>query len=965
MHGTRSRRRLFAIAAVMVMVSLMAAGTAYAGTTWSSETPGEGSVLSAPLAYFSVDVACTEVMNAATRVVTVDSVARTSVLQNPWVYPVDGRPKLDKTRATIKWPGAPSESDGMHSVSVSVANAYGVRSAHTWDYEVRCPPTLGAPVPADGGLTTSVTPEIAIPAFDNSAVTSWTATVNGERTPAVLIAGILRVLPVEPLPNDMLSTVSVAVTDGLGLVTTKTWSFGVQIFPEMASDVDCESCHFMDEYNHTYHADDCAECHYTSPHPGTPTQTHGPADVSACRPCHVSSLTVEHARYGRACATCHDSTDANVIAAIAGGDSSCDTCHGWAGHEALHVIDPAPDYTCADAACHATMQPVEAHLDAVGPGGTYPQYETTCALCHENEDPDRIPESATADCASCHPERLEAHGYDPEDHTSQEACLGACHSAELVPAHNDQAACTNCHPVRVEAIEPWDKTCDPCHATAAPAEHPTPEGVHVGSDALVRDYTNNFAVRTSMSTRLYPFGCTPTAASGQTICHDVSDLAALHGEAPDKGCAICHRGGAASAGATECLTCHGTGWYSPSISKGTVARPGSDVSASGVLTAVGGSGVDNYSTLLTNDGAASYLRFATTNAQALFGKGTWWLNPNTTTITNVQVVFRAMKLTAGATASRMTAIMDVGGTTYVSAATATDPSTAAYTLYTHTFTTNPKTGAAWTFDDLNDPESVNGLRSFGLRQTLGDLANIGVTEVLLKVNTPDTAYTSDAVSGGTAHHYGDYLRSPETSTGEWSSAIYTQYCYDRCHVYPNTYAYYGQVLGNPTYNPFNAYAGDQMWSSLMGDPNGNSPLVRKLTLQAIELPEGSPRLDFKTNYVLGAGDSGRVEISTDDGSTWTGLGGVEDGTPVSDFTGVAGSWRAASFDLTAYAGQTVKLRFTYSQAPTSTTAGWCIDNVVVSEGGTVLFSDDAETLRPEWDSASHWRRIKYALRWLG
>ena len=439
----------------------------------------------------------------------------------------------------------------------------------------------------------------------------------------------------------------------------------------------------------------------------------------------------------------------------------------------------------------------------------------------------------------------------------------------------------------------------------------------------------------------------------------------LHGDLPGEGCSVCHASGSAPEGANECLTCHGTGWYTPSISKGTIARPGSDFSTSGTVTVVGGSGADNYSALLTNDGATSHVRFTSVNAEALFGRGTWWLNPNTTTITSVQVSFRALKLGLATTTSRMTAVLDVGGTTYASTAAATNPSATAYTLYTHTFTTNPKTGVAWTYEDLNDPGSVNGLRAFGVRQTVSDAANIGVTEVFLKVNTPDTAYTTPTVSGGNAHHYGNYLRSPQAPEGEWSSAIYTQYCYDRCHVWPNTYAYYGEVLGNPTYNPFNAYQGTQMWSSLMGDPNGNSPLERNLTLEPITLPAGSPVLEFMTNYVLGAGDSGRVEISADGGSSWTTLEGTLGGAPVTTLSGTAGSWRLASYDLSAYAGQSVTLRFRYNQAPTSTSAGWCIDNVSVSEGGTVLFSDDAETLKPEWDSGSHWRRIQYSLRWLG
>ncbi len=1085
-------------------------------------------------------------------------------------------------------------SDGLHTVTATIKDKTGVAFTDTWTFSYGAAPALGTPTPADGSTADTTTPTISLPFTDNSTgACTATATVNGAPAAATISGGVVRVTS-PGLPNDAPASVTVTVTDASGYRASKTWTFNVQIYPEMFSTTgQCTTCHVGYEDDPDMH-EDCLACHngmVDKPHVDTPSSYHAKADVSSCSPCHVSDLTVEHARYlgsngsALSCATCHLSTDPNVVgaiathqtacatchvgvdhtsahasapapfcaksgchvaanlldehintpikpasratcdtchkssapavvAAIAAGDKQCQTCHGQmlSGHDAMHesVMEPeclhchagsisaehivlhntggtrtcaschesteprivtaienqdrtcggchadaghetghasdfsgqdcadchtpniqvehhrstassatarcanchltpssvvvdalagaAWDKKCAQTGCHVTGSATEAHANMTSahdvsdptpscidtgchsgtdlgaihsaastdtPSGT----RTGCRVCHS---PNSMP--STKECATCHPDRLAPHGYDAALHESTEGCLVACHTAELKPAHDAEVtakttACADCHTTLVPGLQPagWSRACDDCHPTVAPSTHLTPGGSHAGSDAFTRAYTANFPVRGWYGDSTYAFGCTPSPAAGQVVCHDVGNLATLHEELPDKGCPVCHNEDRTTrADANECLTCHGTGWYDPPYSKGTVVKPGSDFSSAGTVTRVGGSGSDNFSTLTSNDGATSYLQFASTNAEALFGKGFWWLNPNTTTVTNVQVLFRAMKLTTGTTNSRMTVVLNVGGTTYVSPAAVTNPSTAAYTQYSHTFTTNPKTGVAWTPTDLNDPNSANGLRAFGVRQTAADTANIGVTEVLLKVNTPNTSYPQPPRGGGQAHHYGDYLRTPETSTGVFSQAIYTQYCYDRCHVYPNTYAYYGQVLGNPSYNPFNAYQGDNMWSSLMGDPYGEeySPTTRNLTLKPITLPAGAPQLDFMTNYSLGTGDFGYVEISTD-GSTWTQLSGTEGGSPVSVYSGVAGSWRPAVYDLSAYAGQSVSLRFRYTNTAGASNPGWCIDNISISEGGVTVFSDDAETLKPEWDPASHWRRIKYALRFLG
>lgn len=845
----------------------------------------------------------------------------------------------------IYWLPSPALPDGRHTATVSVFDTLGRVSAYQWTFFSAVPPTAAWAAPANGAVVRNGHPRFAVTVSDNAAIPSLS--IAGEvrsgsaAGPVVATfggsgfgAGTHTFTPENEIPPGTYH-VSAKVTDATGNIRTLSGTtartFTIVAPPAMTiAPQDCTA----------------AGCHGTTGHPGNTT---------SCDGCHV----VIYHEYAQ-CNDCHAGHSSTVT--VTGRFGPCTVCHD-PDRSGVRQHTPQGEVTRHESSCNGCHSEDVVTRHAFTPTGSL--FANQCDLCHDSADPRVSAAVAAGDvgCGACHDVEANHGAYDVTTHTASDTCVGSCHVAEVGPEHTalaEPVSCAGCHQTKVAAIRPWDDTCAACHPVI---EHASAS--HAGSDALIRDYTSNFSVRTSMSWKSYPFGCSPTPAAGQTVCHDIGNLATLHDGLPDGGCAVCHTLSGTTAGANECITCHGTGWYNPSTSSGTIARPGSDHASSSMIARVGGSGSDSYSTVVSNDADASYLRFETTNAQALFGRGSWWMNPATASITNVAVQFRAKKMVAGTTASRMTVVLDVGGTIYVSAVAATNPSTTAWTLYTHTFATNPRTGVAWTPADLNDPTSPNGLRAFGVRQTAADAAPIGVTEVLMKVTTPATNYPVYPVSGGNAHHYGNYLRSPELPSGEWSSAIYTQYCYDRCHVYPNTYAYYGQVLGNPTYNPFNAYEGTQMWSSLMGDPNGNSPLVRNLTLAPITLPAGSSTLDFMTNYILGASDTAQVEISTDGGTNWDTLSGTENGAPVTVFAGTAGGWRPASYDLSAYAGQSVRLRFRYTQAPTSTTAGWCIDNVNISADGTVLFSDDAETLKPEWDGSSHWRRIQYALRWLG
>ncbi len=179
----------------------------------------------------------------------------------------------------------------------------------------------------------------------------------------------------------------------------------------------------------------------------------------------------------------------------------------------------------------------------------------------------------------------------------------------------------------------------------------------------------------------------------------------------------------------------------------------------------------------------------------------------------------------------------------------------------------------------------------------------------------------------------------------WYEALYYQDCYDFCH------------RGNYGAPTFSANQGEWMWYSVGGDPSsyGNPVRTRTLTLREIAIPTSSPVLSFNTQYILGTGDTGAVEISTDNGGTWTPLSGTVGGSTLSSLTGSSSGWVSASYDLSAYAGQSAKLRFKYYNSVSSGTEGWAFDSLEISGDGATLFSDDAETLKPDWTN-SFWTR---------
>ncbi len=99
-------------------------------------------------------------------------------------------------------------------------------------------------------------------------------------------------------------------------------------------------------------------------------------------------------------------------------------------------------------------------------------------------------------------------------------------------------------------------------------------------------------------------------------------------------------------------------------------------------------------------------------------------------------------------------------------------------------------------------------------------------------------------------------------------------------------------------------------------------------------------------------DFGMVQVSTDNGETWTSLANentrsdvVDEGYPkiidnLPGFTGTYDDWTLEEFDLTPYAGQEIYITFRYLTDWGSNGAGWFIDDIEIPEIG---FSSDCSS----------------------
>ena len=141
-------------------------------------------------------------------------------------------------------------------------------------------------------------------------------------------------------------------------------------------------------------------------------------------------------------------------------------------------------------------------------------------------------------------------------------------------------------------------------------------------------------------------------------------------------------------------------------------------------------------------------------------------------------------------------------------------------------------------------------------------------------------------------------------------------------------------------------AGENSWWSGSGDDLANT-LTRNVTL-----PEGEATLSMQANWNIEdcgttACDYAYVEVN--DGSGWSAIpGSITKADENNAIDGDSDGWVPATFDLSAYAGQEIGLRFRYQTDGAVGGIGFFADEIEVTAGGETLFTSGAEEGNEGW-----------------
>ncbi len=121
------------------------------------------------------------------------------------------------------------------------------------------------------------------------------------------------------------------------------------------------------------------------------------------------------------------------------------------------------------------------------------------------------------------------------------------------------------------------------------------------------------------------------------------------------------------------------------------------------------------------------------------------------------------------------------------------------------------------------------------------------------------------------------------------------------------------------------FTGSAVSTAVVSPPIDLRLVTAPITLQFFELYLTEPDYDFCM-----------VDVSADDGDTWTPLRGGPGAAP----SGNSGSWQLSLLDLSAWAGRTIRVRFYFDtrDAEANTYPGWFFDDVLVTDTRPAWFA---------------------------
>ena len=263
-------------------------------------------------------------------------------------------------------------------------------------------------------------------------------------------------------------------------------------------------------------------------------------------------------------------------------------------------------------------------------------------------------------------------------------------------------------------------------------------------------------------------------------------------------------------------------------------------------------------------------------------------------------------------------------------------------------TTGTASDITWASASVSGTVNPAGLTStakfeYGLTTAYGSTAN-----VTLSPNNGTTAQnvnaTISSLQAGATYHYRLVITN---SLGDWfgDDAAFTIQA-GPPHVFPyvtetfesDTGAWAADLgvweIGVPTSGPTpnaqgnRAHEGTGVLATVLAD-NYTDDRTSRISSTAFVVPaaDQNPKLRFWHWWSFAGRDSGQVQVSSDNGSTWQNL------SP--QYTAdSSGQWTRATLDLSGYAGKTVRLGFNFTSESFygGTSAGWYIDEVELFTG---------------------------------